>query len=172
MPNAKVNLKPGAQVGGDGLGWIGGAHSNLVIPASATISPGSSIGAAVCWNLEMQNGSLYDWEVSGGTNSDLVDVRGLLDISGAAVNGVTVNVSVIGGIDEADINTLFFTSNGSEGISGDTNSVFLSYELGITGPEHPVIDVNSNMLISGIIVPEPGTIGLLSLLGLALLRRK
>jgi len=171
-PNAYFDLKPGAKIGGIGLGWTGNASSNLVIPAGATISPGNSIGAAVCWNLEMQSGSLYDWEVESGTSSDLVDVRGLLDISGAVDNSITVNVSVIGGIDESDVNTLFYTANGTEGISGSTNSIFLSYEIGITGPQHPFVDVNTNMVIGGIIVPEPGTIGLISLIVLAFLRKK
>jgi len=102
----------------------------------------------------------------------LVDVRGLLDISAAAENSITVNVSTIGAIDEFDINTLFYTAGGTDGISGSTNSIFLNYEIGVSGPQHPYIDANTNMVISGIIVPEPGTIGLLSLLALAFLRRK
>ncbi|MCK5852470.1 PEP-CTERM sorting domain-containing protein [bacterium] len=171
-PNAYFDLKIGAKVGGTGfLGWENIAASNLVITSGATITPGNSIGTLGCWNLEMQSGSLYDWEIENGTSSDLVDVRGLLNISGAAVNSITVNVSVIGGIDEFDLNTLFYTANGSEGISGNTNSVFLSYEPGITGPEHPLIDVNTNMVVSGI-VPEPATLGLIAILGLAFFRRK
>ena len=170
--DAGFELKPGAKVGGTGfLGWETSA-SDLIITSGATISPGNSIGALGCWNLEMQNGSMYDWEVENGTSSDLVDVRGLLDISGAEVNSITVNVTVIGGIEPWDINTLFYTANGTEGISGSTNSIFLSYEHGITGPEHPYIDVNNNMLITGIIVPEPATLGLIAILGLAFFRRK
>ena len=119
----------------------------------------------------MQSGSLYDWEVENGTVSDLVDVRGLLDISGAAANSITVNVSVIGGIDAGNTNVLFYTQNGSEGISGNADSVFLSYEVGITGPENPVINASTNMVIGGII-PEPATFGLLGFLFLAFLRRK
>jgi len=170
-PDANLELNPGAKVGGTGfLGWETSA-ADLVIPSGATITPGNSIGALGCWNLEMQSGSMYDWEVEDGTSSDLVDVRGLLDISAATENSITVNVSVIGGIEPWDINTLFYTANGTEGISGSTNSVFLSYEHGITGPEHPEIDVNNNMVVSGIIIPEPATLGLLALLGLAFLRR-
>jgi len=170
-PDGRLELKSGAKIGGSGLGWEGGAGSNLVIPASATISPGNSVGVAVCWNLEMQNGSLYDWEVENGTTSDLIDVRGTLNLPSIA-NSLTVNVSVIGGIDESNINMLFYTANSSEEISGSTNNIFLSYEIGVTGPEHPYFDANTNMVISGIVVPEPGIIGLLSLLALAILRRK
>ncbi len=171
--NGELELQPGAKIGGSGfLGWEGGASADLVIPAGATITPGNSIGTVGCWNLEMQDGSMYDWEVDAGSISDLVDVRGLLDISAAAENSITVNVSTIGAIDEFDINTLFYTAGGTDGISGSTNSIFLNYEIGVSGPQHPYIDANTNMVISGIIVPEPGTIGLLSLLALAFLRRK
>ena len=171
-PNAELDLQPGAKIGGTGfLGWETSA-ADLVIPAGATITPGNSIGALGCWNLEMQNGSMYDWEVENGTSSDLVDVRGLLDISSAAENSITVNVSVIGGIEPWDINTLFYTASGTEGISGDTNSILLSYEPGITGPDHPYIDVDNNMVVSDIIIPEPAALGFLAILGLTFLRRK
>ncbi len=171
-PLGEFELKPGGKIGGTGfLGWENVAASNLVITSGATITPGNSVGAIGCWNLEMQSGSLYDWEVENGTVSDHVDVRGLLDISSAAANSITVNVSVIGGIDAANTNMLFYTANGTEGISGNANSVFLSYEIGITGPENPIINNSTNMVIGGII-PEPGIIGLFILLSLTFLRRK
>jgi len=171
-PSGEFELQSGAKIGGTGfLSWNTGNTTNLVIPAGATISPGNSIGALGCWNLIMEDGSMYDWEVENGTSSDLVDIRGVLDISSAADNSITVNVSVIGGIDESDINTLFYTQGGTEGISGSTNSIFLSYEPGVVGPEHPYIDANTNMVITGI-APEPAIFGLLSLLALAFLRRK
>ena len=118
----------------------------------------------------MQSGSFYNWEVEDGTNSDAVAINGLLNISGVVENSVTVNVSVIGEIDPLNTNLLFYTAGGT-GISGSTDSIFLSYEYGITGPEHPFINADNNIVISGI-VPEPGIIGLLSLLGLALMRKK
>ena len=172
-PSGVLELHSGAKIGGNGFfGWTGGLSTNLVIPAGATISPGNSIGTLGCWNLEMQDGSMYDWEVDAGSVSDLVDVRGLLDISSAAENSITVNVSTIGAVDEFDINTLFFTAGGTEGISGSTNSIFLNYEIGVSGPQHPYIDANTNMVVSGIIVPEPAAVGLIALLSLAFFRKK
>ena len=159
--SASFILQSGGKIGGTGfLGWDGGDSANLVIPSGATITPGQSIGTVGCWNLEMLNGSEYDWEV-GNTTADLVDVRGGLDIS---AGGITVNV-----IDAGSPNgtlTLFTTV---DGITGDpATDITMNYGTGVAGS---AAYLSGNNVVADII-PEPATLGLLSLLALAFLRRK
>ncbi len=159
---AEFILQAGGKIGGSGfLGWTTTA-SDLVISSGATITPGESIGTVGCWNLEMQNGSEYDWEVGNGTSADNVDVRGDLDISGG---GITVNVIDAGSPSGSDYT--LFTVAGS--INGASNNITMNYAPGLTGPTYPQISGN-NIIIA--VMPEPAILGLLGLLGLALLRRK
>ena len=158
---ANFVLQNGAKVGGTGfLAWTGGASTDLVITAGATITPGNSIGTVGCWNLEMQDGSEYDWEV-GTAAADMIDVRGDLDISDG---GITVNV-----IDAGSPNGTYtlFAVTGS--IVGDpTTDITMNYTGGLTGSGA----YRSGNNIVADVVPEPATLGLLALLGLAILRRK
>ena len=160
--NAEFILQAGAKIGGTGFySWNTGASVDLVIPDGATITPGNSIGTLGCWNLEMQDGSEYDWEV-GTDTADMIDVRGGLDISDG---GITVNVIDAGSPDGRDY-TLATTV---DGITGPSNNVTLVYGTGVAGPTHPRI-VGNNLVAA--IIPEPATLGFLALLGLAFLRRK
>ena len=158
---AKFIMQSGGKIGGTGmLAWDGGDSTNLVITAGATITPGQSIGEVGCWNLEMLDGSLYDWEV-GDTTADKVYARGVLDISDG---GITVNV-----IDAGSPNGTFTLFQADGGIIGDATDITMSYGPGVAGPVNPTIDGNA---IVADIVPEPAALGMLVLLGLAFLRRK
>jgi len=164
---AEFIMLPGGKIGGSGfLGWEGGASTNLVIAAGATITPGTSIGTVGCWNLELKEGSLYDWEIGTGT-ADMVDVRGGLTLPASAVNSVTVNVSQLSGIPSGQTNWLAQTA---EGVTGSADSVYMNYPPELTGPEHPEI-LWGHLMVTGII-PEPATLGLIAVLGLAFLRKK
>ncbi|MCK5851516.1 hypothetical protein KAH27_00680 [bacterium] len=166
-PLVDLDLRAGAKIGGTGFfGWENCAASNLVIVSGATIAPGNSVGTVGCWNLEMEEGSLYDWEVDNGS-FDMVDVRGGLTLPVSAVNSVTVNVSQLGLVPAEQTNWLAQTA---DGVVGDTDSVYMDYPPSLTGPEHPEI-LWGHLMVTGLI-PEPGFIGLLSLLALAFLRRK
>ncbi len=159
--DAKFILQAGAKIGGTGmLAWDGGDSTNLIITAGATITPGQSIGEVGCWNLEMLDGSEYDWEV-GDTTADKVYARGVLDISDG---GITVNV-----IDAGSPNDTFTLFQADGGIIGNATDITMSYGPGVAGPVNPTIVGNT---IVADIVPEPATLGLLSLLALAFLRRK
>jgi len=164
---AKFILQSGAKIGGTGfLAWAGGDSTNLVITSGATITPGTSIGTIGCWNLEMEEGSMYDWEVDDGS-FDSIDVRGGLKLPVSAVNSVTVNVSKLGSVQPGQTNFMAYVT---DGISGDLDSIYMDYPPTLTGPEHPE-NLWGHLMVTGII-PEPATLGLLSLLSLAFLRRK
>jgi len=158
---AEFILQAGGKIGGTGfLSWNTGASTNLVIPIDATITPGNSIGTIGCWNLEMQDGSEYDWEVDS-SSSDEVDVRGDLDIS---AGGITVNVINDGGPNGT---YTLFAVTGS--INGDpATDITMNYTGGISGSD---AYLSGNNIVADV-VPEPATLGLLSLLALAFLRRK
>ncbi len=148
-PVAYFILKPGAKIGGTGfLAWTGGASTNLVITSGATITPGNSIGTVGCWNLEMAEGSLYDWEVDSGS-FDSIDIRGGLTLP-VAVNSVTVNVSQLGLVPAEQTNFIAYVT---DGISGDVDSVYMNYPPSLTGPEHPEI-LWGHLMVTGLI-PEP-----------------
>jgi len=157
------DLQAGAKIGGDGyLYGSDSATTNLDVKSGATFTPGdNSIGTLTCYNINMKDGSKYDWEVNS-TTADLVKANGVLDISDGEI---TVNVikagSPIGGP-----YTLFTAVGGIVGSATDINMI---YEAGIAGPAHPTIVGND---IVATIVPEPGSIAVLSLIIITLLRRK
>ena len=150
-----VTVASGAEVGGSGT------LPAMTVPSGATISPGNSIGTlSTSGNLTLDTGSAYDWEVALN-NADLLSVGGTLVIGGA----MTVNV-----IDAGSPNGTDLTLASATTISGDADDITMSYGPGVGGPNHPTDDGSGNLTAT--IIPEPGIIGLLSLLGLAILRRK
>ena len=153
-----LNLQAGAVIGGYGLGWTGGDSSNLVLTADTTISPGNSIGTALCWNLEMLDGSEYDWEY-GSSSSDLIDARGTLKLPSSGT--ITVNIS--GNPPANTTKTLISAAS----IVGSADA-FYAADTG--GNSVSFAKVGNNIEIS--VAPEPGAIGMLCLLGIAFLRRK
>ncbi len=160
--NGYFELQSGAKIGGTGiLGRENTASSNLIITSGATIAPGNGIGEVSCWNLEMQSDSEYDWEINGNS-ADSIYVNGNLDISAGEIIVNVINAGSPNGGSELTL----FTANT---INGDESDITMNYGPGVAGPEHPTIDSNN---ITATVTPEPGIIGLLSLLGLAILRRK
>ena len=149
-----VTLLPGASISG------AGSVDALTIPSGVTVAPGSSIGTLNTGALTMDTGSEYDWEVGDPVSADLINVAGTLDVSG----GITVNV-IDAGTPDGSAYTLFTTT----GIVGDAADITMNYGLGIAGPVNPTIIGND---IVANIIPEPATLGLLAILGLAFLRRK
>ena len=145
-------------------------YGSLDVKSGGKVSPGNSIGSLhAIGNITMENGSEYDWEVGNGTDADLLSTDGNLDISG----GITINAIKMNSTSQNGLETYrFFWINTSAGdtITGDGNDITMNYGPGLAGPEHPTMD-DWGFTVTGVI-PEPGIIGLLSLLGLAILRRK
>jgi len=118
----------------------------------------------------MTAGSEYDWEVGDTTIGEVDEVVcGALTLP-AGANSVTVNViKTTGTTLPTDVNPLYTaTSVGGGGVA----AIFIDYSSspGITGPENPTLN-GTIVEITGL-VPEPGIIGLLTILGLAFLRKK
>lgn len=85
-----------------------------------------------------------------------------MDIS---AGGITVNVIDAGTPNGSDL-TLFSVAGS---IIGASNDITLTYGGSAVGPDHPRIEGN-NIVVA--VIPEPAILELLSLLGLALLRKK
>lgn len=156
-----VTLLPGAAV--SGIGTI----DALTVPAGAALAPGSSIGTLNTGNLTLEKGCIYNWEVSSNEVADLISISGNLLLPGmpAGANSVTVNVNNVGDILPTDTNVLFTLTGGA----GPLGTIYLNYS-GLAGPENPEV-VGSDVFVTGI-TPEPSTLGLLAILGLAFSRRK
>lgn len=82
-----VTVQAGAAL--QGTGTI--TTTGLSIAANATLAPGNSIGTlTVTGGLTIAG--TYDWEFNGGASSaDLVDVNGLLTLSGATLSAIDFN---------------------------------------------------------------------------------
>ena len=155
LATSGITIADGAALGGSGN--VG----PLTVPAGATIAPGTSIGTLNTGALTMEFDSEYDWEVGDPVSADLINVNGTLDIS---AGGIIVNV-IDAGSPDGSAYTLFTAT----GIVGDATDITMSYGSGVSGPVNPTIIGND---IVANIVPEPATLGLLAILGLAFLRRK
>ena len=149
-----INLASGTAIGGTGT------LPAMTVPDGATIAPGGSIGTLSSGSITMDAGSEYDWEVGDPVSADLLDVAGTFSIPAA---GMTVNVIDAGSPD--GVYTLVQTTGG---IIGNELDITMNYVGGITGSDAYIVGTD---LVADVI-PEPATLGLLAILGLAFLRRK
>ncbi len=149
-----ITLASSAAIGGSGT--VGA----LTIPDGATISPGASIGTLSSGSITMESGSEYDWEVGDPVSADLLDVTGTFSIP---IAGMTVNAIAAGS--PGGTYTLVQTTGG---IIGNPNDITMNYIGTLSGS---AAYVSGNDLLADV-VPEPATLGLLAILGLAFLRRK
>jgi autotransporter-associated beta strand protein len=85
------------------LGGNGTLASVVSLLGGSTISPGTSPGTLTVGGLTISDNSSSIFELNaadttvGGGINDLIDINGLLDVSGANASTVTVNVLKIGG---------------------------------------------------------------------------
>ncbi len=149
-----INLSPGAAIGGTGT------LPGMTVPSGAIVTPGSSIGTlSFAGSVVMDTGSEYDWEVGDPVDADLLDVTGTFTIPGG---GMDVNVIKAGS--PGGTYTLVQTTGG---IIGDPNDITMNYGILAGSPAYV-----SGLDLVADVVPEPATLGLLAILGLAFLRRK
>ncbi len=145
-------------------GIVGGtSYASLNVKNGGKISPGDgSIGTLeATGDITMESGSEYDWEINGDSADFIYVSGGTLDIS---AGGIIVNV-INAGSPNGGSKTLFLANT----INGIGTDITMNYGPGVAGPANPIIN-GAN--ITATVTPEPGIIGLLSLLGLAILRRK
>ena len=158
-----VDVQSGGIVGGDDGG--NQTYGALTIRNGGKVSPGDDeIGTlAAAGNVIMEAGSEYDWEYDA-SSADKIAANGTLTLP-TADNSITVNVSRL-----ADVSTTFIliSSTGITGGGTDGVGAFVAEDPNdkVTG----FTKDGNNINIS--VIPEPGAIGMLCLLGIAFLRRK
>jgi hypothetical protein len=147
-----------------GAGTINANGRNVYV--GGTLAPGSSIGTLAVTNATGSNGvdlSLATLAIEFGTGgADRLDVSGgRLTLGGSSILSFT------------DLGTLL-----ADPINGDTFTIATYGTLSgtfdsVTGPANFLYDVQyGGGLITVTIIPEPGTLALLALAGLAALRRR
>ena len=139
----------------------GTINGDMITDAGSTISPGASVGAigtlTFLDDLDINGRLLIDVNGLGGGTTDLINVAGLLDISGAILDFDLLNV-----IDDP---FYIFASYGT--LTGQFASI-----VGQTASGY-VINYNfQGNNIALVMIPEPATMSLLALGSLALLRRR
>jgi fibronectin-binding autotransporter adhesin len=143
----------------------GNLSAHVTITFGTALSPGNSPGTLTVSSLTLQDGAAYVWETSP-TASDLVDVQNILDCGPGKLH---VTVSLLDGAPLPSSITLFHF--GSLAQTPDASQFLLDNNLTFRS-----LDTSNNNLtllgVSTAAIPEPATLGLLVLGGLALLRRR
>ncbi|MHB1156720.1 MAG: autotransporter-associated beta strand repeat-containing protein [Phycisphaerales bacterium] len=147
-----VTVNGGATLGGNGV-------INRAVAVNGDLAPGASIGTLTVDSANFGTGGKLDIELAPGS-SDLLAVTGNLDITNATLNllGLADNVS-----------NYVIATYGSLTVNGGTNGFF-----NVTGlPVGYSIDygAGTNSQIT-LLIPEPATLGLMTLGGLMIASRK
>ncbi len=174
-----------------GTNWSG-SLSGLTIGANQTISPGNSPGTANTGSQAWDTSGTYVWEINDADNTagsdpgwDLLAGTGTLDITATSGSPFTIRVT---SLDEFNDRNPVFNFDGSQNyewliadfasITGFEISKFaintsdfdnaFSGTFGIAlGGTGPVPGDNSQIYLTYVAVPEPGTLALLAAAGLA-----
>ncbi len=124
-----------------GLSGAGTINGAVNVMGTGVIAPGSSTGTLTTGNLTIADGATYQWQTSTTTGSDLVDVNGSLDMSGATL---TVTIDLLEGdvpdrVVLFEYNTLASTPGASQFVLTDgftfTGVDTSNNELALTGVE-------------------------------------
>jgi autotransporter-associated beta strand protein len=148
-----------------GIGTIGGP-----VTVDGTLAPGASIESLDTGTVTFNNASILAAEINTSTvTSDLLDIAGNLNLIGAPVLNLTDLGSnqVIG--DGLKLTLIEYTGTWNSGVfSGLADDSTFSF--GANTFEIDYNDGNAVTLTS--LVPEPSSLGLIGLAGLAMLRRR
>ena len=139
-----------------------------------SLSPGNSTGTltfgteATNRTMTLNDGFSYLWEYdTDDDSSDLIFINGLLDLNNSNTANTIINLVGLTGTDFASFggtSTLFATTGG---VLGATNGQILDWTVQFDGQEQTtyfaVVDGNNVILA----IPEPGTLVLIGLAGIA-----
>lgn len=164
-----VVVESGAVLGGSGT--IGSGL--ITVQAGGTLAPGATPGILTVDQLLLENGSVFEVELFGttaGSGYDQVIVTGDIDIETGAILDLALNFNArredTFTIAESLETSGFFTYGSTLLSEGDSFNVD-SYVFGIT-----YAGGAGNDIVLTVLIPEPASFALLTLLGSALLLRR
>ena len=190
------------QVNSGGLLKGSGSVGAFTLASGGTLTPGNSPGTLTAASAIVLGGSTYNWEISAltgtvGTNWDLFNVGGLLDMSGVTDSNkwnlvVTGDSGFAGWTDTSSYSYVFAQAASVSGFSStvgtDVTSLFNITTSGITSVPNASYNANGDFKVvvgsengrttlNLMAVPEPSTgsmlgLGLAGLVVTRLLRRK
>jgi len=179
--------------GGATLGGNGSIGANVNVLSGGTLAPGTSIGTlTIDGNLILDPGALYDFEIGAeGTTSDLLSILGDVTVTGpgsplitlmALDAGLSTPNTTVEAEDEIDL--LLYAGSGA-GLPSDLTPYITFDSSGIdmslfhtwveSGVQFLHDSETGRIYMTGLIaraIPEPATLSLLALGGLALARRR
>jgi len=176
---------------GGTFGGNGSITGGITLNSGGILSPGSSIESLVSGSNIWNGGSSYEFEFStdgsgvAGIGYDLLAINGTLNLSGAS-NANPINIDLITMLDATTPGVLaswnpfasttwlgFVTTTG--GVISFSQDKFVFDTSGFQSPLHgnfSVVESQGRLDLLYIAIPEPATMSLLALGGLAMLRRR
>lgn len=169
-----VTVNVGGALGGNGT--IGGP---VTITSGGHLAPGNSVGTLTLTSAAptiFASGAVYDYEIGGSTASplsDLINLTGTGSTIDFAGNWI-LNISNIGTVDPTGKTFVLFDYTGIDPSSLGTPGInFTGVGTdGWTGGQISIDSANSRIVLGSVAVPEPSSLGVFGLSGLALLRRR
>jgi hypothetical protein len=166
-----------------------GAYGAVNIAEGGTFHPGNSPGIANTGDTTWQSGGTYQFDIndaigSAGTNWSFWNIDGTLTIEADQAHPFILNVdSVIGNTDTpgdiADFNKMenysWLIAQAGDSIIGFDSSKFNIDAAGFTNPTQGVFSISQSgdgLYLRYTAVPEPAALGLLSIAGLLVCRRR
>jgi autotransporter-associated beta strand protein len=149
-----VIVKDGAAIGGTGT-----ITGNTTIESGGILAPGASAGVFHTGNLTLQDNAVYEWEFGPGSAKDSVVVNGALTMGSTAI----LKLVDLGG--DASGTNVLFRYTGADPVN-PTWLLDFTAAPSWSGGEVILDAANNQVLLAGVVIPEPAT-GMLVTLGIA-----
>ena len=150
-----------ALAGGQTLKGAGTITGSVTVADGATVSPGNSPGTLTTGTLVLNDATVLDFQLDGPGPNDMIAVTGDLTLDGI------LNVADLGGLEVGQYTLLTYTGSLTDnGLTLGTLPGAFTYSITNTGSS------NGSVILNVSIIPEPATLGLLSLGGLMMLKRR